>query len=744
LSKALLYLIMKKSEVKTDLRGKITVDDFIFERIVNDCKIAYAKCEMVYQNEQPIDYIYLDANEAFYETMKTSKEETIGKSIKTIKQNELEQIDSLIHKVSTVFSNGKIDFRYFNESFNQTYHIKAFSNQAKVFYVLIEPIESYQEAYQNLNKEHTLIMNSIAEGIIVGSQDHKVVSLNQSALTILEYQSESNLIGKNIFDLLFSHLKGIRKNRFDALLESVPFYNKTTKFITNEGRWIDVTFSVTKRMYGDQPIGYVMSFQDITRQKELEVKLKASEDLKSIVLNHLPGVIYQSLPNKDRTVSFVSKGVYELTGYTKTEMEQNQSFPFTQIIKEEYKTDVWESWNEAFDTNCDFEKEYMIVTKEGKHKWVYEKGKPVFNVQKELVAIEGIIIDLDKRRQKDLEIEHLMYHDQLTGLKNRLYFDHMLKLYEDEKKYPIGVMVADLDGTKFINDSFGRVFGDKVIQQFAKLLMKYEKDGIVVARSGGDEFSLILPNSDSSKTYDLMISIQNEAMSFVYQTDLKDYQLSVSMGFDTKLNDQVEMQTILKSAEDYMHRRKLLARANNNRDSLSSIKATMLANSQETQDHMDRMGNIALKVGEKLGLKQTAMDDLYLLALLHDIGKVGIPSNILNKPSSLSDEEWEIMKKHPSIGYQIAMSSLDLRSIAKGILTHHERFDGTGYPEGLKGKEIPLISRIVSIIDTYDAITQDRPYRSARTHEEAIIEIKKCSGTQFDPDIVEAFISIFT
>ena len=140
-----------------------------------------------------------------------------------------------------------------------------------------------------------------------------------------------------------------------------------------------------------------------------------------------------------------------------------------------------------------------------------------------------------------------------------------------------------------------------------------------------------------------------------------------------------------------------------------------------------------------LGIEQS--EKLELLVTLHDIGKISIDNSILIKTEALSEEEWLEMKKHPSIGYRIAMASSGLKSIAEEILCHHERWDGTGYPQGIGGDEIPLLSRILSIIDAYDAMTNDRPYRKALSHEFALSEIERNSGTQFDPDIVNIFLN---
>jgi HD-GYP domain-containing protein (c-di-GMP phosphodiesterase class II) len=156
------------------------------------------------------------------------------------------------------------------------------------------------------------------------------------------------------------------------------------------------------------------------------------------------------------------------------------------------------------------------------------------------------------------------------------------------------------------------------------------------------------------------------------------------------------------------------------------------------------MHRLCIKVGKKLGLGDAMIDELALLAVLHDIGKIAIPDHVLNKPDKLTEEEWKTMKTHSEIGFRIASESPDLSHIAYSILTHHENYDGTGYPKGLKGKEIPIISRIISILDAYDVMTHDRPYKKAIETEAAILEIRRCSGTQFDPDLIELCIAVFS
>ncbi|MFO7886875.1 MAG: HD-GYP domain-containing protein, partial [Eubacteriales bacterium] len=194
--------------------------------------------------------------------------------------------------------------------------------------------------------------------------------------------------------------------------------------------------------------------------------------------------------------------------------------------------------------------------------------------------------------------------------------------------------------------------------------------------------------------------------------------------------------------ENFMRKRKILESKSSHNAILSSIKATMFEKSQETEEHAERLIHYAGKIGEKIGLSQDSIDDLVLSANLHDLGKVGIDNQILGKKGKLNDDEWEEIKKHPEIGYRIALSSPDIAHIAEYILCHHERWDGSGYPQGLKGEEIPLLSRILSIVDAYDAMTSSRPYNIVKTKKEAVKELRLFSGKQFDPQLVEILTEI--
>ena len=219
------------------------------------------------------------------------------------------------------------------------------------------------------------------------------------------------------------------------------------------------------------------------------------------------------------------------------------------------------------------------------------------------------------------------------------------------------------------------------------------------------------------------------------------YHAYLSLGCATKTKDIETLDSILKSAGENMYRDKLLQKYSTHSSVLASMKTTMYERSHETEEHAQRLVKLSRMIGLKLNLIDEQLNELELLSTLHDIGKIGVGDAILNKPDALSAEEWVEMKKHPEIGYRIAMSTSELVPIAYYILSHHERWDGLGYPQGLKAEEIPLLSRILSVVDAYDAMTEDRPYRKAMSKSDALTEIKKNSGTQFDPMIVEIFLA---
>jgi HD-GYP domain-containing protein (c-di-GMP phosphodiesterase class II) len=259
-----------------------------------------------------------------------------------------------------------------------------------------------------------------------------------------------------------------------------------------------------------------------------------------------------------------------------------------------------------------------------------------------------------------------------------------------------------------------------------------------VARFGGDEFSMLLPRTGEKDARRLVARIKK----YCDQTNGNKIPLSISMGTSTKIVKKEDFTSIIRKAEEDMYQHKLRESKSIIASIISSLESTLFEKSIRTESHFRRLKQIVTEMGKKLKLSEDRLDDLRLLATIHDIGKVAILDSILNKKESLTQSEWQVIKKHPEIGYRIAMSSNQLSSVAEYILTVHEYWDGSGYPQGLKGKKIPLISRIMALADSYVIMREGRPYRKSKSKKDAIEEIKSCRGTQFDPGLVDIFLEV--
>ncbi len=336
------------------------------------------------------------------------------------------------------------------------------------------------------------------------------------------------------------------------------------------------------------------------------------------------------------------------------------------------------------------------------------------------------------------DILFLSYSDKLTGLKNRAYMEDLFEELDHDKTSHYFIIMGDLNGLKLINDTLGHKEGDRLLCMVSNILQEACYSGGIISRWGGDEFIILVKDKDKDYISNLISKIRE------YFEDTSDFHFKISMalGYAEKNAENINIADVMNLAEKRMYRNKLMEDKSSRGATISSLSRTLHEKHSETEEHTLRIRNLSLQLGKRLKLTQDKLDELELLALLHDIGKIGIPDHILLKPSKLTDEEWHIMKTHTEIGYRIAQSTPELSHIASGILAHHEKFDGTGYPNGLKGEQIPISSRIINIVDSFDVMTHQRVYKQAFSTDYATKEIIKCSGTQFDPLIASEFLNL--
>jgi diguanylate cyclase (GGDEF)-like protein/PAS domain S-box-containing protein len=503
--------------------------------------------------------------------------------------------------------------------------------------------------------------------------------------------------------------------------------------------WANITLTPLQVRSKEKP-DFLCIVEDITERVKAERDLKESERSYAVLLSNLPGMAYRCKYDPEWTMLFVSNGCNELTGYHPSALINNKERSFNDLVSPKYQNTLWQQWVLAVDSKAKLRAEYEIITASGETKWVFEQGQAVYREDGNVEALEGLIVDISDRKHKEDEVAYLSYHDFLTGIYNRRFLEREKERIDREQFLPLSVMIGDINGVKLVNDAFGHAEGDVLIAETARIIQECCRPGDIVARTGGDEFTILMPMTDQQTANGIMEKIKRKCEEYSQGLPNEAYSINISLGFATKESVKEHLDSVIKVAEDFMYKRKLLEHKSSHSVILSSIKATMHEKSHETQEHAERLTKLSKEIGKRMKLTQQNLDELELVATLHDIGKVAIDDRILNKPGKLDEEEWIEMKKHSEIGYRIAMSLPDLVPIAEYILSLHERWDGKGYPQGSRGEEIPLLSRIVSVVDAYDAMTQDRAYRKAMSDKEAEEEIRKNAGIQFDPKIVKLFL----
>lgn len=352
--------------------------------------------------------------------------------------------------------------------------------------------------------------------------------------------------------------------------------------------------------------------------------------------------------------------------------------------------------------------------------------------------IQVLIKDITDKKKAEEKLRYIKFHDNLTGLYNRSYFEEEIKRLDTERQLPLSFIIGDVNGLKLINEAFGNEEGDRVLKKIAVIIKEHCRKEDIISRWGEDEFSILLPRT----TADYAKKILSRIKEACKKADKVKTKFDFSVGAATKEKSSQNIQDIIRDANDEMYKNKLFELKSIPDSVISSLVDSLLQSSFETREHGKRVRKMVLKLGKAKGLPRSKLDQLSVLADLHDLGKIAIPDDIVTKKDELSERDWQVLRSYPEIGYNIALSSQKFSNIAEYILTHHERWDGKGYPQGLKGEDIPLLSRMTAIADAYDVMRSGRFYKRTLSKEEAIGELRKSSGSQFDPKLVEEFIKI--
>ncbi len=555
-------------------------------------------------------------------------------------------------------------------------------------------------------------------------------------------QSESQVKKQGFLAMVHSDdAETVKELSEDLVTGKISEHEMTRRFVKPDGTTAWVYTYLSTLDTGENVGTYLCMMQDITREVEKENHILENEKKHREVSSFLRTMI-DSIP--DHIFYKDVNGVYlgcnrafeeasgisasRLIGHTDAELFSTETAKLFQdadgaVIKERKERRTEET----------------VIYPDGRSIITETLKTPYYDATGEVIGLIGISRDITDRKKKEDEIQYLNIHDVMTGLYSRSYFDDELYRIDEAVELPYSVILGDINALKLTNDLFGHNEGDRLIIESARLLKLCCPNGIV-ARTGGDEFSILLPRTGEEETKEIVARINKAFQEHESLREGRKYFMSMSLGYATKQKADESVVRLLKTAEENMYRRKLLEHQSIRSTLLSTIKAMLFSKSNETMEHADRMVDLAKRLGNEVNLNEADQVSLELMATLHDLGKIGISNTTLSKPGQLNETEWAEIKRHPEIGYRIASTIPELQKIAEYILCHHERWDGKGYPQGIAGEEIPFISRLISVIDAYDAMTEDRSYRKALPTENAAVEIIKNAGTQFDPYVARVFI----
>ncbi len=577
------------------------------------------------------------------------------------------------------------------------------------------------------------VLDTMGNLLLVLNPRGQVIRFNR-ALGELTGYTELEVKGHYYWDV-FLHPEEIElaKAFFAELTpEDLPF-SIENYWLTRHGDSLLILWTNTAVLDDEGAIKYfVWTGADITERKMFEETLRETNERLSTLIQASPLAVI-SLDEQGRVNSW-SSAAESLFGWAEREV-LDETPP---MIPPEELDGFENLYRDVMKGKSYTGMEVCYLKKNGDPLYVSLSTAPLRNNIGDVKGIMMVALDVTERRKAEEKIRYLSFHDTVTGLYNRAYFEEELRRLDTPRQFPLSLIMADVNGLKLVNDAFGHQEGDKLLLRAAQVLKDTTRQEDIVCRWGGDEFAILLPKTNRHDVEVILERIKSACK------DIKPepIEMSIALGCATKTEAVYPVEDLIKKAEAEMYSHKISEAKKFRMLVISSLLISLSKKSFENEQHIWRMQALAINLGEALNLDDSTMEDLVLAVALHDIGKLAVPEEILLKPGSLSKEEWTLIREHSERGFHIAQSSVELAQVAGIILSHHEHWDGSGYPQGLAGEEIPQLSRLLSIIDAYDVMTNDQVYRKAVSPAEALAEIERCSGSQFDPRIAGVFVTM--
>jgi len=581
---------------------------------------------------------------------------------------------------------------------------------------------------KNISLVAESFFNSIEDFVFIGTEEGEILFVNNEVKKRLGY-SDEEIKQMHIFDF---RPKEVRKQAESSFIKAMEQDNNNCKLPlqTKSGEHISVETRVWIGNWNNRPVVYCMS-KDITEREIAYEKIRSSEEqFRLLVTQMQQGLAVHEIicddngePINYRFIS-VNKSYERITGLLgkdiigktvldvlpNTEKYWIEKYGKVALTGEPYQFE---------DYSAELDKYF---------------GVSAYSPREKQFAV--IVTDITEKKKREAEIEFLSYHDQLTGVYNRRYFEYVVQRLDDEGYLPLTLVMADVNGLKLTNDAFGHRTGDVLLRKIANILKRECRADDIVARIGGDEFVILLPNTNEQAVKSFIKRIH----SAIANEKVDNIILSISIGFAIKQNSSDDMNEIFKLAEDDMYRHKLSESSSMRSSTIDLIMNSLYEKNNREMLHSKRVSEFCEAIAIKMNFPKDDVSQIRLAGLMHDIGKIGIDERILNKPQQLNKDEWNEIQRHSEIGYRILSSVNEFSEIADFVLEHHEKWNGSGYPKGIKEEEISLQARIIMVADAYDAMVSGRTYKESLSEEQAVEEIRRCSGTQFDPLISKVFV----
>ena len=477
----------------------------------------------------------------------------------------------------------------------------------------------------------------------------------------------------------------------------------------------------------------LLLFSQVYRLNDIAALRKSEHQFKTIFEKAPIGMSLTNLRTGE--IESINQSYLDILGYSREEVLGHTWAEFTHPEDVKMSNSVTQRMYTGGEDSLTLDKRFL--KKDGSTVWA-NLSLCVFP-EENLVDINSLCmtVDITKRKLAEQQILYASTHDALTDLYNRVEFERVISSMPLEGNLPLSVVFSDMNRLKIINEAFGREEGNRILKQVAVILQETFPDCSFLFRVGGDEFALLLPGY-TARECEPRLEVASEEVSRLRVMDA--VAPSISFGLYVVEDAPFDLNEAVQLAEKHLATQKLLDSPQMQGKAVYAIINTLHEKNKREEAHSRRVSELSEQLGRAFGLSERLCTELRLVGLLHDIGKIAIAENILNKDGKLSPLEWEEMKRHAEIGFRILSSVEDMQALAPYVLAHHERYDGTGYPKAIRGTTIPLQSRMIAIVDAYDAMTSERTYRKAVSTLEAAKEIKRCAGFQFDPELAKLFI----